>query len=70
MPTRMVQCITALLDFAYLARRSEHDTFALEAMEAALESFHELREVFIETGVRNNFALPRQHALVHYVQSI
>ena len=66
----MVQCITSLLDFAYLARRSEHDTHSLEAMEAALQQFHELREVFREAGVRDNFALPRQHALVHYVESI
>lgn len=66
----MVQCISALLDFAYLARRSEHDTHSLEAMEAALQTFHELREIFREVGVRNNFALPRQHSLVHYVESI
>ena len=39
-------------------------------MEGALQQFHELREVFREAGVRENFALPRQHALVHYVESI
>lgn len=66
----MVQCIASLLDFAYLARRSEHDTHSLEAMDAALKTFHELREVFREAGVRDNFALPRQHSLVHYVESI
>ncbi|RPD54101.1 hypothetical protein L226DRAFT_548363 [Lentinus tigrinus ALCF2SS1-7] len=70
-PTQIVQCVTALLDFAYLARRSEHDTFTLEAMEEALAYFHQLREIFVEVGVRpNGFNLPRQHALVHYVQSI
>ena len=67
----MVQCVAALLDFAYLARRSEHDTYSLEAIEAALASFHELRDIFVETGVRpNGFNLPRQHALVHYVEAI
>lgn len=67
----MVQSIAALLDFAYLARRSEHDTFTLNAMQAALAYFHDLRQVFIETGVRpTGFNLPRQHALVHYVAAI
>ena len=66
----MVQCVASLLDFAYLARHSEHDTHSLEAMEAALQQFHELREVFREAGVHDNFALPCQHALVHYVESI
>ena len=69
-PARMVQCIASLLDFAYLARCSEHDTNSLEAMDTALEQFHTLREVFREAGVRDNFALLRQHALVHYVDSI
>ena len=67
----MVQAVAALLDFTYFARRSEHDTHSLTAMEAALQYFHELRVVFVETGVRpDGFGLPRQHALVHYVQAI
>lgn len=67
----MVQCFAAFLDFAYLARRSKHDTVTLQAMEGALQCFHELRTVFVETGVRpDGFGLPRQHSLVHYVLSI
>lgn len=70
-PDRMVQCIASLLDFCYLARRSEHDTFTLQAMDELLEKFHHLRAVFEEAGIRpDGFALPRQHALVHYVRSI
>ncbi len=70
-PAKMVQCVTALLDFAYLARRPEHDTFSLEAMGVALAYFHDLRQIFIDTGVRpTGFNLPRQHALVHYVENI
>ncbi|EIW51958.1 uncharacterized protein TRAVEDRAFT_40766 [Trametes versicolor FP-101664 SS1] len=70
-PEKMVQCIAALLDFCYLARRSAHDTFSLRAMDELLEKFHQLRTVFEEVGIRpDGFALPRQHALVHYVRSI
>ncbi len=69
-PSRVVQAIAAFLDFAYIARRSEHDTHSLAAMQEALDQFHELRKIFVELGVRDDFNLPRQHALIHYIQAI
>ena len=69
-PDEMVQCLATFLDFCYFARRSEHDTDTLAVMDDALHRFHELRVVFINTGVRENFNLPRQHALMHYVLAI
>ncbi|RDX42526.1 hypothetical protein OH76DRAFT_1458725 [Lentinus brumalis] len=70
-PTKMVRCLAAFLDFCYLARRPEHDTHTLAAMEEALAKFHRLHSVFIETGVRpDGISLPRQHSLVHYVLAI
>lgn len=67
----MVQCIAALLDFAYIARRPTHDADSLTSLGEALERFHDLRTVFQEVGVRlNNFSLPRQHALIHYTRGI
>ncbi|KAH9910697.1 uncharacterized protein BXZ73DRAFT_57860 [Epithele typhae] len=70
-PDEMVQCVAALLDFCYLARRPSHDTHSLTAMEGLLQDYHRLRTVFIAHGIRpDGFALPRQHALVHYVRSI
>lgn len=70
-PDEMVQCIVALLDFTYLARRPAHDSDSLTAMDEALERFHALRGIFVDVQVRDeNFALPRQHSLVHYVRSI
>lgn len=67
---RIVKYIVALLDFCYLARRSAHDTSTLEAMEEALHRFHVHRSVFLDEDIREDFALPRQHSLVHYVRSI
>ncbi|KAJ2989849.1 hypothetical protein NUW54_g8655 [Trametes sanguinea] len=70
-PDRMVQCMAAFLDFCYIARRSSHDSVSLDAMADALAYFHDLRTVFVELGVRpTGFGLPRQHALVHYVEAI
>ena len=67
----MIQCISALIDFSYLARRSAHTTEDLANMTATLQRFHQLRSIFEEVGVRpDGFSLPRQHALVHYVRAI
>jgi hypothetical protein len=67
----MLQCLRALLDFAYLARRSSHDTETLLEMEACLSRFHQYRTVFQAAGIRGSgFDLPRQHSLVHYVRAI
>jgi hypothetical protein len=70
-PDDMVRCVAALLDFAYLARRSSHDTAVLAEMEACLARFHQYRVVFEIAGIcPNGFDLPRQHSLVHYVRAI
>ncbi|KAI0365599.1 hypothetical protein BV20DRAFT_1038871 [Pilatotrama ljubarskyi] len=70
-PPQMVQCITTFLDWCYLARRSEHDTFTLAAMDEVLARFYKLRKIFEDVDIRpDGFALPRQHALVHYTHSI
>jgi hypothetical protein len=39
-------------------------------MDDALERFHKYRKIFIESGVRLTFDLPRQHSLIHYHKHI
>lgn len=39
-------------------------------MDEALERYHHYRKIFLATGVRTGFNLPRQHALMHYVRAI
>ena len=40
-------------------------------MQESLRRFHTLRTIFEECGIRpDGFSLPRQHSLVHYVDSI
>ncbi|KAH9935840.1 hypothetical protein B0H21DRAFT_699135 [Amylocystis lapponica] len=70
-PSDMVRCFAAYLDFCYLARRSAHDTPTLTAMQAALDRFHQYRTIFETAGIRTDgFSLPRQHALEHYIENI
>ncbi|KAI0704619.1 hypothetical protein C8Q76DRAFT_820240 [Earliella scabrosa] len=66
-PTQMVQCLSAILDFCYLVRRNIITTSTLHQIEDALARFHRDRVIFEETGVRlEGFSLPRQHSLKHY----
>ncbi|KII96186.1 hypothetical protein PLICRDRAFT_87439 [Plicaturopsis crispa FD-325 SS-3] len=65
-PSEMVRAISAFLDFCYLVRRDVIDETTLDAIDDALRRFHRDRAIFLVTGVRNDFSLPRQHSLVHY----
>ena len=69
-PDEMVKAMRAFLDFCYIARRDIHDTQSLAAMDDALHRFHHYREIFRTTGVRDDFNLPRQHSLIHYLKLI
>ena len=69
-PTDMVKCISAFLDFCYIVRRNAISTEDLDSLKDALARFHNYRDVFIQTGVRIDISLPRQHSLIHYLHSI
>jgi len=70
-PHEMVQALRAFLEFCYIAHQNVLDTQSLAARLDALEHFHKYRVIFTECGVRtDNFMLPRQHSLVHYLALI
>lgn len=66
----MVCAISAFLEFCYLVRRNTIDDNVLKQIDEALERYHQEREIFITTGVRETISLPRQHAMKHYVRLI
>ena len=69
-PVEMVRCVRAFLEFCYLVRRDFHDTKSLEATQEALNQFHHYRDIFKDVGIRDDFNLPRQHSLRHYIHLI
>jgi hypothetical protein len=69
-PSDMVKCVSAFLDFCYIARHNAISTEDLDSLQDALTRFHHYRDIFIRTGVRVDFSLPRQHSLIHYCRSI
>jgi hypothetical protein len=71
-PSGMVKCLSAFLDFCYIARQNALTTEDLEELSNALAHFHQHREIFVGTaGVNGDtISLPRQHSLTHYLRSI
>lgn len=71
-PSEMVKCVSAFLDFCYIARRNALTSKDLKDLEDALTCFHRHREVFVGTaGVnKDRISLPQQHSLTHYFRSI
>lgn len=67
----MMRAIRAFLEFCYTVRRDVHEEETIDQLTDALKRFHEYREVFRVSGVRDEgFSLPRQHSMVHYEKRI
>jgi hypothetical protein len=54
------------MDFCYLVQRDVLDVPTLDEVDATVDRFHADRVVFKDAGIRNNFSLPRQHAMKHF----
>ncbi|KAI9435761.1 hypothetical protein H4582DRAFT_2112229 [Lactarius indigo] len=59
-----------LLDFLYLAQYPVHTTKTLQKMDAALQSFHDNKHIFVSLGIQDNFNIPKFHFTKHYCRSI
>ncbi|KAG7092132.1 hypothetical protein E1B28_008506 [Marasmius oreades] len=65
-PEQMAQCLATFLDFCYLVRQNDFTEDTIKQVQEAIDRFHALRVVFIETGIREGFLMPRMHAMMHY----
>jgi hypothetical protein len=61
-----VRTFRAFLEFCYIVRRDAITEDDISELQNSLTRFHEYRDIFIETGVRSGFLLPRQHSMMHY----
>ncbi|KAI0717969.1 hypothetical protein C8Q72DRAFT_789441 [Fomitopsis betulina] len=66
----VITAARALMDFIFLAHYPAHSTNTLEAMKVALRNFHDNKDVFIDLGMREDFNIPKLHAMNHYVAAI
>ncbi|EPQ54137.1 hypothetical protein GLOTRDRAFT_44196 [Gloeophyllum trabeum ATCC 11539] len=67
---RLVRAVRALLDFLYLAQYPVHTNETLDVMREALRRFHNDKDIFVELEIREQFNIPKLHALLHYFMSI
>ncbi|KAJ7175677.1 hypothetical protein C8R46DRAFT_1160853 [Mycena filopes] len=62
--------VKALIDFIYYAQLQSHTTRTLAALQRALDTFHDHKQVIIDVEIREHFNIPKFHAMLHYVDSI
>lgn len=69
---RVMQTISAAIDFIFLSSLQAHTTESLTAMSQRLEVFHRNKHVFVELEARSpgHFNIPKIHSMIHYVEPI
>ncbi|KAF8995324.1 hypothetical protein BDQ17DRAFT_1330637 [Cyathus striatus] len=63
---QLVQAVCALLDFVQLARYPVHSDETLELLQAALETFHDNKVIFVNLKICSNFNIIKLHYMQHY----
>ena len=61
-----MRTFSAFLEFCYIVRGDVITEDDISELQDSLARFHEYHNIFIETGVRSGFLLPRQHSMMHY----
>ena len=69
-PSEIITCYKALLDFIYLAQYSTHDDDTLQYLENSLNLFHEHKNVLVELGICEHLDIPKFHSMLHYTEGI
>jgi hypothetical protein len=60
----------ALLKIVYLMRWQAHTDASLQAIDDAIDAFHNNKHAFVTEGCREDFNFPKLHSLEHYVDSL
>jgi Plavaka transposase len=66
----VLRTAVAVVDFIYYAQFQVHTSKTLAAMEEALNTFHENKDIFIRMEIRRHFNIPKLHQLLHYIEAI
>ena len=66
----LLTAVRSMLDFLYQAEYPIHSDLTLDALDKALETFHQAKAVLITLGIRDHFNFPKLHHLCHYTSPI
>jgi hypothetical protein len=67
---KVVNAAHAVIDFAYYAQFQSHTSDTLDALQAALNTLHANKDIFIHLRVREDFNIPKFHSMQHYANMI
>ncbi|KAE9400903.1 hypothetical protein BT96DRAFT_1095902 [Gymnopus androsaceus JB14] len=65
-PEEMSQCLASFLHFCYLVRRTDFTEDTITEIQSEIHQFNHFRQIFISSGVREHFSIPRMHSMPHY----
>ena len=65
-PPNIIRALRAFLEFCYIAHQNSLTEQDLDQLEDAVSCFHQYCEVFIDSGIWEDFLMPRQHSIKHY----
>ncbi|KAF8188308.1 hypothetical protein K438DRAFT_1907473 [Mycena galopus ATCC 62051] len=69
----VIRTAQAVIDFICLASLESHTDRSLDALGAALDTFHANKQIFLDLGVRakqGHFNIPKLHSMEHYVAMV
>ena len=71
-PSKVIICYRAILDFVYIAQYPSHDDDTLQYLTDALALYHANKHILTspELAIREHLNIPKFHAMTHYVQAI
>ncbi|EGN96437.1 hypothetical protein SERLA73DRAFT_59635, partial [Serpula lacrymans var. lacrymans S7.3] len=69
-PSQVVMCYRALLDFIYIAQYASHDDTTIQYPEDSPDLYHANKHIFVHLGVREHLNIPKFHSMLHYAECI
>lgn len=65
-PDQVIRVFVEFADICYIVRRNDYDQNIIDDLRIRINEFFRDVKIFKTLGVRENFNLPRQHAMRHY----
>ncbi|KAJ7055348.1 hypothetical protein C8F01DRAFT_1373875 [Mycena amicta] len=67
---RVLTVVRSLIDFIYYAQLQSHTKYTIDALKAALDTFHAHKQIIVDYKIRDHFNIPKIHSMQHYAEAI
>ncbi|EGO05038.1 hypothetical protein SERLA73DRAFT_149319 [Serpula lacrymans var. lacrymans S7.3] len=69
-PSQVVTCYRALLNFIYIAQYASHDNTTIQYLEDSLDLYHANMHILVHLGVQEYLNIPKLHSMLHHAECI